>query len=115
MDELLNWIVALAGKCSPTYGLIAVALLALFGGRIKDWLGGLKLPNLRPAPKPDEPKPAPSPDVDLDEWLEQHPLLDRLWQKLKLRFADAATDEDQDEDDLYVSLTRAIKSAGRDE
>jgi len=92
VDDILSQVLPWLAGVNPlvAFGLLAVWLV--FGDKIKDVLA-----RLRPsAPNPADP-------------LEDHPLLDLLWRRLKSRFADKPLDED--DDDLYVRLVKALKDA----
>lgn len=108
MEDFFNALVHCLGQINPLYAVLAVAVWVLFGEKIKGLLARLpfKLPDLkRPEPEPDAPS---EPTDPLDDWLEEHPLLDRLWQRLKLKFTETVQD-DVDEDELYVKLLKAIR------
>ncbi len=105
MDGLFELILNYVSGINPLYAVLLAALWLVFGEKIKTALAAL-LSRLKRQPDAD---PAPADGSDLDEWLEQHPLLDRLWQRLKDRVKDAA-DGTIDEDDLYLEILKALRN-----
>ncbi len=109
MDDFFQALLACLGKINPLYAFAALAVYALLGGKLKGLLDKIKLPNLKPVtpdPTPDKPPSAP---VDLDKWLEEHPLLDILWRRLKNQFAQQIVHGRVDPEDAMLALSRAIK------
>ncbi len=107
----MNALLHCLGTVNPLYAALGLAAWVLFGDRIKSALGGLWkiIPSLPVAPA--VPTAPADPKTDLNAWLEQHPLLDRLWVRMKEQFATVA-DGKVDEDTLYARLLDAIKKAG---
>lgn len=95
MEDVLSQVLAWLAGVNPLYAGLALFVWMLFGDKIKDVLGRIKLP-----------RPDPGPVVKPDP-LEEHPLLDLLWKRLKKRFEEKAPDTD--DEDLFVALARAIK------
>ena len=109
VEELFTALLHCLGQINPLYAALALGLWVLFGDKLKALLGRIPLPRLPDAKPVGPPVPDDTPDP-LDDWLENNPLLDRLWQRLKLRFTETVED-DVDEDELYLMLLKAIKEA----
>lgn len=103
MDDLYQQILCWLAGINPLYAFAAAALWVVFGSRIKALLAKIPLPKLRPTdPKNDEKN-------DVEKWLEEHPLLDRLWKRLKEEFKVKV--DGVGEDDAYVALLEALRKA----
>jgi hypothetical protein len=107
VDEFVNSVLHCLGQINPLYAALGLAVWILFGAKIKGLLGSIKLPSLPSLPN--QPARPVDPKTDLNAWLEAHPLLDRLWVRLKDQFAQVP-DGKIDEDTLYLKLLEAIKN-----
>lgn len=110
MDDLLNPLLLALKSVNPLLYVAALVVLALFGDKLRGLLGKFKLPTLTPKPvAPADPK------ADPDRWLEDNPLLDRIWRLAKEKFREKVLTGKVSEDDLYVAVVKAIKDAEVDE
>lgn len=110
MEDVLNQLIALLGGSGHWVGYLAAALLFLFRDRVLDKLG------VKPKPAdPVEPDEVDDEEQDeTDAWLEEHPLLDRLWKRLKEKFADKVLTGEEGEDEVYAELLVAIRDYDAD-
>ncbi len=111
MEDL---ILSLLGSINPLWAAVALLVWSIFGTQMSKGAAGvlawLRSRFVKSPAGPDSPKADPT-KSEVDVWLEQHPLLDRLWVKLKEKFK-AVPDGKADEDELYKALLDAITDAG---
>lgn len=88
MEDILTPILDCLAKANVWYAVAALAVWYFFSGYIKTALS--KIPGLRTPVDP----------------LEDHALLDRIWQQVKGKFAGK---DDPEFDDLYQKILKAIK------
>lgn len=92
----MDAILAFLSTSYPAIGGVLLVLWLVFGDRIKALF------------KKTVPGQPDSADVlAIDKWLEQHPLLDRVWVRVKEKFTDLL--KNTSEDDAYSAILDALK------
>lgn len=101
MEDLFNQLVAWLATVNPLYAFAALAVWMLFGDKIKALLSRIPLPKFPPSPS----KPKDEPNSGPSDPLEDNPLLDLIWQRLKKKW----TEHPGEDEDKLAKLVKAIK------